>query len=78
MLRTRAYERRKRREELHVVALRNEVRSMVGADPINPYSTEGRLTQETDKDEAARHALLRQMDLDDEGGKILTPDDLNL
>lgn len=67
-----AYSRRKRREEIHLLGLRNEVRSFMGADPIeNPY---GDATQPgTDKDEAARKALLRQMDLD---GEEMAPEDL--
>ncbi|MCS3827445.1 hypothetical protein GGP85_002915 [Salinibacter ruber] len=74
-MRHRAYERRKRREEIHLIALRNEVRGAFGADPVNPYSsTSPSTSQDTDKDEAARHAMLRQMDLDDT--EEATPQDL--
>jgi len=37
LIRQRAFERRVRRQEVHMVGLRNEVRSAFGADPIDPY-----------------------------------------
>jgi len=37
LIRQRAFERRTRRQEIHLVGLRNEVRSAFGADPIDPY-----------------------------------------
>ncbi|MCS4139592.1 hypothetical protein GGQ13_003047 [Salinibacter ruber] len=63
LMRHRAYENRKRREEAHLVGLRNEVRGAFGADPIEPYSSSTQ--QQTDKSEAARKAALRQTDFDD-------------
>lgn len=62
LMRHRAFEKRKRREEVHIVGLRNEVRGAFGADPIDPYSASSKKEQSTGKDEAARHAMLRQMD----------------
>lgn len=62
-MRHRAYENRKRREEAHLIGLRNEVRGAFGADPIEPYSATSTTSQDTGKSEAARHTMLRQMDL---------------
>jgi len=36
-MRLRAYQRRMRREEVHTLGLRNEVRSAFGGDPLDPY-----------------------------------------
>lgn len=72
-MRHRAYENRKRREELQLIGIRNEVRGAFGAEPVNPYG-DAPSSQDTDKDEAARHAMLRQMDLDTE--REATPSDL--
>lgn len=71
------YERRKRREEVHLIGLRNEVRSFAGGEPLDPDDLYGgRVSQDTGKDEAARHAMLRQMDLDDT--EPVAPDDFDL
>jgi len=40
LMRLRAYKRRMRREEVHVLGLRNEVRSAFGGDPVDPYQME--------------------------------------
>lgn len=65
-MRHRAYENRKRREEIHLIGVRNEIRGIMGGDPIeDPYSTSSRESQDTGKDEAARHAMLRQVDFSD-------------
>lgn len=66
LMRHRAFEKRKRRDEVHIVGLRNEVRGAFGADPIDPYSASSKKEQSTGKDEAARHAMLRQMDISEE------------
>lgn len=72
LMRRRAYEKRKRREEVQTIGLRNEVRQFAGGDPIeSPYST----SQDTNKDEQARHAMLRQTDFDDT--EPLAPDDMS-
>lgn len=73
LMRQRGYENRKRRENAHVIGLRNEVRGFLGADPIDPYSSSTQ-QQSTDKSEAARHAMLRQMDLGTD--REATPEDL--
>ena len=40
LMRRRAYEDRMRRQEAHLIGLRNEVRSFAGGDPIeDPYDT---------------------------------------
>ncbi len=72
LMRHRAYENRKRREEAHLIGLRNEVRGAFGAEPIDPHSTSS--SQDTGKDEAARHAMLREMDLNTD--REATPQDL--
>lgn len=36
-MRYQAYEDRKRREELQIIGLRNEIRSLFGEDTIDPY-----------------------------------------
>jgi hypothetical protein len=64
LIRQRAFERRTRRQEAHLVGLRNEVRSAFGADPIDPYEATHH-NQDTDASEEARRALLRQIDVDD-------------
>lgn len=65
LIRQRAFERRTRRQEAHLVGLRNEVRSAFGADPIDPYDEPTQHNQNTDASEEARRALLRQIDVDD-------------
>jgi hypothetical protein len=75
LLRSRAYERRMQREEAMNLALVNEVRTFKGADPIDPHDLSPSPSQEVDKDEAARHELLRQMDFDD--SEELGPDEFN-
>jgi len=40
LMRLRAYKRRMRREEVHVLGQRNEVRSAFGGDPVDPYQME--------------------------------------
>jgi len=77
LMRHRAYEKRKRREEVHIVGLRNEVRGFAGADPLDRDDLYGgpKSSQDTDKDEAARHAMLRQMDLDDT--EPMMPEDMS-
>lgn len=73
LMRRRAYEKRKRREEVQTIGLRNEVRQFAGGDPIeSPYSA---AAPATDKDEQARHAMLRQTDFDDT--EPLAPDDMS-
>lgn len=75
LMRHRAYENRMRRQEVHLVGLRNEVRSFMGGEPIDPYDTsQSQLGQDTNNDSAARNAMLRQMDLS--GGEEIAPEDL--
>jgi hypothetical protein len=60
-----AQERRARRQELQLIGLRNDVRSALGGDPIDPYGRADTDGQDTDLGDAARHALLRQTDFSD-------------
>lgn len=72
-MRRRAYEKRKRREEVHLIGIRNEIRGAMGGDPIeDPYASP--VQQDSGKDSAARTQLLRQMDLG--GTEELAPEDL--
>jgi len=65
LMRHRAYENRKRREEVHLIGLRNEVRGLAGGSLIeDPYGTAS-TEQDTDKGEQARKEVLRRMDFDD-------------
>ena len=65
MMRTRAFEKRVRREEVQVHGLRNEVRTALGGDPIeDPYGGEHK-EQAVGKNEAARRELLKTMSFDD-------------
>jgi hypothetical protein len=65
MMRTKAYERRQRRREVQLIALRNEVRTALGGGPITePYGGE-RAEQAVKKNEAARRDLLKTVDFDD-------------
>lgn len=75
-LRHRAYEQRTRRQEIHLIGLRNEIRSALGSNELieHPYGTSS-TSQDTGKDEAARHAMLRQMDLD--GTEEVAPEDVS-
>lgn len=74
-MRRRAFEKRKRREEIHLVGIRNEIRGAVGADPIeNPYDTSP-ARQDTGKGEAARKEMLRRMDFS--GTEPMSPEDLD-
>jgi len=62
-MRRRAYEKRKRREEVHLIGVRNEIRGALGGDPIeDPYSS---TSQDTGKDEVARRELLKNTDFSD-------------
>lgn len=67
LMRHRAYEKRKRREEVHIVGLRNEVRGFAGDDPLDRDDLYGvpKSSQDTDKDAAARKELLRRVDFSD-------------
>jgi hypothetical protein len=55
-MRRRAYEKRKRREDVHVIGVRNEIRGVLGADPIDPWEP-GRPSPPTDAEEDALDAL---------------------
>lgn len=63
LIRLRAYRRRVRREEAHLLGLRNEVRSFMGGEPLDPYSQPTQ--QDTGKSEQARKAALREADFSD-------------
>ncbi|MCS4087304.1 hypothetical protein GGQ10_002130 [Salinibacter ruber] len=66
LLRQRAFEKRKRREEVQLIGIRNEMRGIMGGEPIeDPYSAGDSAQQATSKDAAARKELLRRMDFED-------------
>lgn len=66
LLYNRAYKDRVRREEAHVLGLRNDIRQWMGGEAIDPYgSSSSSPSQEIDKDEAARHQLLRETSFED-------------
>jgi hypothetical protein len=44
------FERRMRRQELHVLGTRNEVRAFGGADPINPYQGSAAMPKQDDQE----------------------------
>jgi hypothetical protein len=72
-MRRRAFEKQKRREEAQLVALRSDVRTLMGDEPIeHPYSSSPKAEQQTDTGEAARIAALREMDIE---GEEMTPAD---
>ena len=76
LMRRRAYEKRKRREEIHLIGIRNEIRSALGSDDLieDPYgSTE--VSQADTKDAAARKELLRRMTFEDT--QPMAPEDLS-
>jgi hypothetical protein len=76
LLRRRAYEKRKRREEVHLIGVRNEIRSALGGELIeDPYSSP-KVEQRAHAGEAARIAALREMDLD-EGAEMAPADAAN-
>lgn len=67
LMRHRAFEKRKRREEIHFIGIRNEIRSALGSDNLieDPYSAGDSVDQATSKDAAARKELLRRVDFED-------------
>jgi len=75
LMQRRAYERRMRRQEVHILGLRNELRSFAGADPIeDPYGTSSSTEQNTSKSEQARMMALKNMDL--EGTEEMAPEEM--
>jgi hypothetical protein len=73
LIRRRAYEKRKRREEVHRIGVRTEIRSALGGELIeHPYSSSPKVEQRAHAGEAARIAALREMDLE---GEEMTPAD---
>lgn len=75
LMRRRAYEKRKRREEAHLIGIRNEIRGALGSDNLieDPYGTS--VEQATTKDAAARKELLKRVDFSDT--KEMAPDDMS-
>jgi len=72
-MRHRAYENRKRREEVHLIGIRNEIRGAMGGDPIeDPYSPTV-AEQDTSKSEQARRTALKHVDFSDT--EELAPDE---
>jgi hypothetical protein len=64
-MRRRAYERRMRRQEVHLIGIRNEIRGALGGEPIeDPYGS-STVEQDTSKSEQARRMALKGMDMED-------------
>lgn len=76
MMRRRAYEKRMRREEVHLIGIRNEIRGALGSDNLieDPYGT-AKAQQATTKDAAARKELLKRVDFEDT--EEMAPDDMS-
>lgn len=65
LMRLRGYRDRMRRQEMHLIGLRNEVRSAFGADPIDPYSgPSSPSAQDTETMQAFKHRVRETTDLD--------------
>jgi len=77
LMRHRAYENRKRREEIHLIGIRNEIRGAMGGDRLEHEDIYGSTStsQETNKGEQARKEVLRRMDFDDT--EQLAPEDMS-
>ena len=60
LMRRKGYQRRMKREERIGLLFWNDVRGFMGGDAVDPYEEQEQM-QDTEKDDAARHALLRQM-----------------
>jgi hypothetical protein len=64
-MRRRAYEKRKRREDVHVIGVRNEIRGALGADPIDPSGAGPSPPTEAEEDalDALKYRVQQETDL---------------
>jgi hypothetical protein len=54
-----------RRQEVHLIGIRNEIRGALGGEPIeDPYGS-STVEQDTSKSEQARRMALKGMDMED-------------